>query len=60
MNATTGPANLSPDGWMPMSAMTEEDRQAMAERLDAEHVADNLASAAARKIVSIADRMPAR
>jgi hypothetical protein len=56
--------NLAPGCWLPLSAMTEAERQAKAEQLDAELAADNAAIAlqrkASRKVVSIADRMPAR
>ena len=50
-------ANLVPGGWTPLSAMTEEDRQAMIERLDAEHEADDLAIQAARKVISLSERI---
>lgn len=56
--------NISPGAWSPLSTMTAEERRAMYERLDAEHAADNLVieqrQKALRKVVSIADRMPAR
>lgn len=61
MNLTTGTPNLAPGGWIPLSAMTDTDRQAKVEQLDAEHAADNAAieqrQKASRKVVSIADRM---
>jgi hypothetical protein len=56
--------NLAPGCWRPLSAMTEAERQAKAEQLDAELAADNAAieqrQKASRKVVSMADRMPAR
>ncbi len=56
--------NLARGAWLPLSTMTAEERRAMYERLDAEHEADNAAIAqaqkAARKVVSIANWMPAR
>ncbi len=60
MSITSGQPTLESDGWIPLSAMTDKARQAMVEQLDAEHEADNAAIAAARKVVSIADRMPVR
>jgi hypothetical protein len=64
MNLTAGAPCLEPLAWTPLSAMTETERQAMVERLDAEVAADNAAmeqrQKASRKVVSIADRMPAR
>ncbi len=61
MNLTTGVPNLAPGGWTPLAARTEAERQAMVEQLDAEFAADNAAmeqrQKAARKVVSIADRM---
>jgi hypothetical protein len=64
MNLTTGVPNLAPGGWTPLAARTEAERQAMVEQLDAEFAADNAAmeqqQKASRKVVSIADRMPAQ
>ncbi len=55
-----GTPNLAPDGWIPLSAMTAAERQAEVERMDAEHAADELTIETARKVVSIADWIPAR
>lgn len=56
--------NLAPGCWRPLSAMTEAERQVMVEQLDAEFAADNVSieqrQKASRKVVSIADRIPAR
>lgn len=64
MNLTTGVPNLAPGGWRPLSAMSEIERQAMVEQLDAEHAADNAAieqqQKASRKVVSMADWMTAQ
>jgi hypothetical protein len=58
---TAGLPNLAPGGWTPLSAMTDPDRQAMVEQLDAEFAADNAAieqqQKVSRKVVSMADCM---
>lgn len=46
-------------GWRPLSAMTEAEFLVLIGQLDAEHAAEQRQKAS-RKVVSIADRMPAR
>jgi hypothetical protein len=47
-------------GWIPLATMTDDEIKTKAAQADAEHEADNSAIEAARKVVSIADRMPVR
>ena len=55
-----GTPSLDPGDWTPLSAMTEAERQAMVDDVEAEQADDNAAIETARKVVSIADRNPAR
>ncbi|MBI5898991.1 MAG: hypothetical protein HZB40_07185 [Rhodocyclales bacterium] len=57
MSISSGTPNLEPGGWLPLSAMTDAERQAMVEQFDAEHAADEATIESARKVVSIADRL---
>jgi len=56
----SGTPNLAPGGWIPMSAMTDEERQAMVDEVEAEHAADEAEFGTPRNVISMADHRPAQ
>ncbi len=59
-NIVSGTPNLEPDGWIPMSAMTDEERQAMVDSCEAEHAADEAEFGTPRNVIQMAEHRPAQ